>query len=59
MERKKRLRYELAVASRGFVLGALRDARTAIIRAKYNISVAGVGGTRVMGIFYPGGDYWN
>jgi len=59
MERKKRLRYEIAAASRGFALGVLRDAVMDQIRAKYEISTACVGGTRVMGIFVSGGDYWN
>ena len=59
MERKKRLRYEIAAASRDNVIGAGRDAVMDQIRAKYEISTAGVGGTRVMGIFVSGGDYWN
>lgn len=59
MERKKRLRYDIAVASRGNVLGGLRDTAMDAIRARYNISTAGVGGTRAMGAFYSGGDYWN
>ena len=60
MERKKRLRFEIAAASRANVLaGAARDPDMNQIRAKYNISTAGVGGTRVMGIFVSGGDYWN
>ena len=59
MERKKRLRFEIAAASRANVLGAARTADMNQIRAKYNISTAGIGGTRVMGIFVSGGDYWN
>ena len=58
-QKKQRIRYEIACAKRLNGLGAARNADMAIIRAKYNISVAGVGGTRVMGMFYTDGDYWN
>ena len=59
MDRKKRLRYEIAAASRANALGAARDADMDQIRAKYEISTACVGGTRAMGMYYSGGDYWN
>ena len=59
MEKKQRIRWEIAAATR---LNALSTARTDdlnIIEHKYNLSSDGVGGTHSLGIFYSGGDYWN
>lgn len=59
MKRNQRIRYQIAAASRRNILGAARDTEMDLIRAKNNLSTAGIGGTRVKGIFYSGGDYWN
>jgi hypothetical protein len=59
MKKKQRIRHELAAASRLNVVGAARTADLNIIEHKYNLSSDGVGGTRVLGLMYSGGDYWN
>ena len=59
MKKKPRIRYEIAAATRLNVLGVARTADMVFIERKYNLSSAGVSGTRAMGIFYSGGDYWN
>ena len=59
MEKKPRIRWEIAFATRLNAAGGARTADMDQIRAKYNISTAGIGGTRVMGAMYSGGDYWN
>ena len=58
MTKKSRIRYDIAAASRLNVLGVARTADMQLIWSKYLISTAGVGGTRVMGAMYSGGDYW-
>lgn len=60
MEKKQRIRWEIAAATRLNAAGS--TARTDdlnIIEHKYNLSSAGVGGTRALGQYYCGGDYWN
>ena len=59
MKKKQRIRWELAAATRLNAVGAARTADLNIVESKYNISSAGVGGTRSMGVYYSGGDYWN
>ena len=59
MQRKQRIRFYIAAASRRNGLGAARNTEMNGIRARYNISTAGTGGTRAMGVYYSGGDYWN
>ena len=59
MKKKQRIRWELAHASRNYAAGAARNARLDYIETHYNLSSAGVGGTRAMGQYYSGGDYWN
>ena len=59
MKKKQRIRWELAAATRLNVVGAARTADLNLVEHKYNISSAGVGGTRSMGVYYSGGDYWN
>ena len=58
MKKKPRIRYEIAAATRLNVLSTSRTDDMDFIEHKYNLSSDGVGGTRVMGIFYSGGDYW-
>ena len=63
MEKKQRIRYEIARANRnrsgraGGAYGGI-TAQMNLIEHKYNLSSEGVGGTRSMGIFYSDGDYW-
>ena len=59
MKKKQRIRWELAAATRLNAVGAARTADLNIVEHKYNISSAGVGGTRSLGVYYSGGDYWN
>jgi hypothetical protein len=59
MKKKSRIRWELAYASDHFVAGALRNAQLDKVEHKYNLSSAGVGGTRSLGQYSRGGDYWN
>ena len=59
MKQKQRIRHDIAAATRRNGLGAARNTEMALIRAKNHISLAGIGGTRAMGVFYSGGDYWN
>lgn len=59
MQKKQRIRYLLAAASRRNVLGAARTAELDRIEHSYNLSSDGIGGTHPMGLFYSGGDYWN
>jgi hypothetical protein len=58
MQKKQRIRYELAAASRRNAVGGARTAELNRIEHKYNLSSDGVGGTHVMGLYYSGGDYW-
>jgi len=59
MKKKQRIRWELAAASRANALGTTeRTDDLNIIEHKYNLSSDGVGGTRVLGLGYTGGDYW-
>ena len=59
MEKKQRIRWEIAYASRNFAAGAARNTQLDKVEHKYNLSSAGVGGTRALGQYYSGGDYWN
>ena len=60
LEKKQRIRWELAAATRLNVAGSTeRDDDLDLIEDKYNLSSAGVGGTRALGQYYSGGDYWN
>lgn len=58
MQKKQRIRYEIAAVQRANVAGAGRNTAMAKIENKYNISSDGVGGTRALGMMYSGGDYW-
>lgn len=59
MKKKQRIRYELAAAKRLNAPGAARTADLNLIEHKYNLSSDGTGGTHVLGLMYPDGDYWN
>ena len=58
MTRKSRIRYEIARASRSTVLGAARNTAMTKVQRRNNLSSDGAGGTRALGMFYSGGDYW-
>ena len=59
MKKKQRVRWELAAATRLNVAGTARNDDLDFIEDRYKLSSAGVGGTRSLGVFYSGGDYWN
>ena len=59
MEKKQRIRWEIAAATRLNVLSTARTDDLDLIEHKYNLSSDGVGGNHSLGIFYSGGDYWN
>ena len=64
MTKKQRIRYEIARANRNRsaqTTGVHRQAISAAmdkIEKKYDLSSDGIGGTRALGIFVSGGDYW-
>ena len=63
MEKKQRIRYEIARANRnrsgraGGAYGGI-TAQMNLIEHKYNLSSDGVGGTRALGMFVSDGNYW-
>ena len=59
MKKKQRIRWEIAAATRLNAVGAARTADLNLIEHKQNISSDGVGGTRALGQYYSGGDFWN
>ena len=60
MTRKHRIRYDLARVCRLNVASDTeRDDNLDRMQTLYNLSSAGVGGTRAMGSYYSGADYWN
>lgn len=58
MQKKQRIKYEIAYATRKNAAGAGRNTAMAKVENRYNISSDGVGGTRALGMMYPGADYW-
>ena len=59
MEKKQRIRWEIAAATRLNAVGTTERADDLnIIEHKYNLSSDGVGGTHSLGLYYSGGDYW-
>lgn len=58
MKKRQRLKWEIAAATRLNALGAARTADLNIIKARQNITTAGIGGMRSLGLGYSGGDYW-
>lgn len=55
--KQQKVRLEIAQASRKNVVGVNRTAHLNRIKARYRLGY-GVGGLRVLGCFYSGGDYW-
>ena len=62
MEKKQRIRYEIAQATRNVRTGSTKwggqAAQMDLIEHKYNLSSDGVGGTRAMSMFISDGYYW-
>lgn len=57
--KQQKVRLEIARATRLNVAGAARNTDMGMIEDKYKISSDGIGGTRALGCFYSGGDWWN
>lgn len=58
MQRKQRIRYQIAAATRRNAVGGARTAELARITGRYMLTATGIGGLRTLGLFYSGGDYW-
>jgi len=58
MKKKQKIRYEIAAATRRNALGVPRTAELSRIYHRYNLNLTCVGGLRVLGLMYSGGDYW-
>lgn len=57
MQKKQRIRWELAHAKRKYVAGATRNAAFVRISRAYDMSTGG-GPLRGLAMFYPGAKYW-
>ncbi len=61
MTKNQRIRWDLARVCRlsTDTASTVRDDDLDRIQTLYNLSSAGVGGTRQKGSYYSGADYWN
>lgn len=58
-KKRQRIRYEIAAADRRNAAGGARTAELARIFHRYKLNLTCIGGLRVLGFGYSGGDYWN